>query len=152
MSRGTAVIRLLLAALLALPSLSFAAGPEAAVDAFHAALAAGKGEAALELLHPAAVVFEEGYVERGRDEYARLHLQADLEFAAAVRREVTQREVKVQGDTAWVLSQFRAGGEFRGKPVRRIGVETMLLQREKDVWRIVHIHWSGHAEAGGSAH
>lgn len=113
-----------------------------AVDAFHRALQRGDTAAALSLLAPDLVVFESGTPELSRDEYRSHHLSADMAFEMATRREVVTRRSGEDGTVAWVLSQTRTTGSFRGREVDRAGVETMLLRRTSDGWRIVHIHWS----------
>jgi ketosteroid isomerase-like protein len=120
-------------------------GAAAAVVAFHAALAAGDGDRALALLAPETVVFEAGGAELSRAEYAAHHLAADMEFAAAVAREVIDVRVDELGDVAWVASRTRARGTFRARAIDASGVETMVLSRRAGEWRIVHIHWSSRA-------
>jgi ketosteroid isomerase-like protein len=121
--------------------------PEATVDAFHRALAAGHREEALALLAPDAVIFESGGAEMSRDEYANHHLAADMEFSAAAPARVLDRKQDSGGDTAWVLSRTEAKGSFRGREVHSRGTETMLLRQTAAGWRIVHIHWSSQAVA-----
>lgn len=116
--------------------------PVAVVHAFHAALSAGDSAAALSLLAPDVVIFESGGVEASRDEYRSHHLPADMEFSQSVTREITRERSGSTGDVAWVLTESRTSGTFRERPVNVRGVETMLLRRSADGWRIVHIHWS----------
>ena len=92
----------------------------AVVDAFHAALGSGDAEAVLAL-------------------------PADMAFTAATTAEVTRRAAWVEGDVAWVLTEGRTTGAFNGRPVDRLTAETMILNRDGDVWRIRHIHWSSRA-------
>lgn len=142
MSRATAILAS--AALLAsAPCLAQAPEtPEAVVAAFHAAMDSGDGEAVLAFLTPDAVVFEAGGAEASRAEFAEHHLQVDMEFAAGTSRELTEQRSGTSGEVAWVLSRARTTGQFRGRDVRRVGAETMLLRRTPAGWRIVHIHWS----------
>ncbi|UUZ52432.1 hypothetical protein LP419_23420 [Massilia sp. H-1] len=44
------------------------------MTAFHAAIHAGDKERALALMSPDIMIYESGYVERSRDEYASHHL------------------------------------------------------------------------------
>ena len=113
-----------------------------AVDAFHAALKAGDTNAALALMAPEVMIFEEGYVERTRDEYASHHLGSDAAFAAASEAVVERRSGWVDGDIAWITSEGRTTGQFNGRPVDSLTTETMVLKRHADGWRIHHIHWS----------
>jgi len=119
-----------------------AAGAVTAVDAFHAALKAGDTTAALALLAPDVMIFEEGGAERSRDEYASHHLGSDAAFAAASEATVTRRSGWADGDVAWITSEGRTTGQFNGRAVDRLTVETMVLKRHADGWRIHHIHWS----------
>lgn len=116
--------------------------PRAAVRAYHEAMAAGDTARALSLLSPDVVIFESGVIEASRDEYRASHLAADMEFARTTRREVTSERWGASADVAWVLSETRSTGTFRGRPVDSRGVETVLLRRTRDGWRIAHIHWS----------
>lgn len=117
----------------------------AAVDAFHAALKAGDTAGALALLAPDVMIFEEGGAERSRDEYASHHLGSDAAFAAASETTVTRRSGWADGDIAWITSEGRTTGQFNGRAVNRLTVETMVLKRHGDGWRIHHIHWSSRA-------
>jgi ketosteroid isomerase-like protein len=114
----------------------------AAVDGFHAALGRGDTAAAADFVADDALIFEEGGVERGKAEYAASHLAADAEFSKAVKSTRTARVAHASGELAWVASESRVAGTFRGREVDRAMVETMVLRRTEGAWRIVHIHWS----------
>lgn len=116
--------------------------PARVVDRFHAALTAGDVSTALTQLSDDAVVFESGGVERGKAEYAAHHARADAAFAKAVPSRLVRRAGHASGDMAWVLSEGRTSGSYKGKPVDRVTTETMVLRREGGTWRIVHVHWS----------
>ena len=116
-----------------------------AVDAFHAKLAEGDGAAAAALLADDALIFESGHAERSRTEYASHHAGADAAYAAAVSSRLTRRNGLVDGDTAWVVSESRATGKYKDKPVDRVTTETMILRKTAEGWRIAHIHWSSRA-------
>lgn len=115
------------------------------VDAFHAALEAGDTAAALALLAPDVMIFEEGGAERSRDEYASHHLGSDAAFAAASEATLSRRSGQAGGDVAWVVSEGRTTGQFNGRTVDRLTTETMVLKRHAAGWRIHHIHWSSRA-------
>lgn len=127
-----------------------ARAPAVVVDAFHAALAAGKIPAALAHLSEDTVIFESGGVERGKAEYASHHAAADAAFAQAVPSRITRRAGRASGDVAWILTEGRTTGTYKEKPVDRVTTETMLLRREGGVWRIVHVHWSSAAARPGA--
>ena len=114
----------------------------ATVDSFHAALRQGDTAAAARLVADDALIFEEGGAERSKAEYEAHHLGADAAFSKAVPAVKTRRAGKASGDTAWVATESRVTGTFNGRAVDRTMVETMVLRRTDDGWRIVHIHWS----------
>ncbi|MES0872532.1 YybH family protein [Sinimarinibacterium thermocellulolyticum] len=124
---------------------------KAVVDDFHRALVQRDRDTALKLLMPNAVIFETGYVEASREQYAAGHLDADMLYAATVQRQVVHRESAVSGDMALVITQARHTGEFQGEPVNLTNTETMVLRRSAGTWKILHIHWSGHEPAGPAA-
>ena len=114
----------------------------AAVDAFHAALRRGDTQAALALLTDDALIFEEGRAERSKAEYAAQHLAADAAFSTAVPGVKTRRTGDSAHGLAWIASEGRTKGTFRGKAVNRVSAETMVLRDIGGSWKIVHIHWS----------
>lgn len=161
MSRTTLALALSVAVLSVAPALAQDRGPghdhaagsltteateaAAVVDSFHAALKAGDTAAALALLAPDVMIFEEGGAERSRDEYASHHLGSDAAFAAASEATLSRRWGQADGDVAWVVSEGRTTGQFNGRAVDRLTTETMVLKRHADGWRIHHIHWSSRA-------
>jgi ketosteroid isomerase-like protein len=112
------------------------------VDAFHAALRRGDTQAAVALLSDDALIFESGGAERGKAEYSAHHLPADAEFSQAVSAAATRRTGASEGPVAWVSTEGRTTGSFKGKPIDLLTTETMILRRMAGDWRIVHIHWS----------
>lgn len=115
------------------------------VDAFHAALRRGDAKSALSYLTENALIYEAGGVERGRQEYSSHHLAADIAFTQAVPATRTRRAGHAAGDIAWIATEGRTKGTYKGKPVDRITSETMVLRRVAGAWKIVHIHWSSAA-------
>lgn len=116
--------------------------PRSIVDAFHDALRAGKRQAALVLLADDVLVLESGGAETSKAEYEAAHLDADMEYEAAVRSSVIARQDYTGDAIAWVATEGHSSGTFRGKSVNRMTAETMVLRRFPEGWRIVHIHWS----------
>jgi ketosteroid isomerase-like protein len=120
-----------------------ARGAAAVVDAFHAALRRGDPLAALALFADQGLVFEDGRAERSKAEYALRHAAADAAFSKAVSSVRSRRTGHASGDLAWIASESRTKGRFKGQDVDRIMVETMVLRRDSaGAWKIVHIHWS----------
>jgi ketosteroid isomerase-like protein len=114
----------------------------AAVDAFHAALRRGDTAAASTLLAEDALMFEEGRGERSRAEYAVHHLAADAAFSQALPGVISRRRGDASGDLAWIATEGRTKGSYRGTDVNSVTDETMVLRRVGGAWKIVHIHWS----------
>lgn len=115
------------------------------VDAFHAALARQDTAGAAALLSDSALIFEGGYVECSKAEYASHHLGADAAYASVVPTSLVKRSGLADGDIAWIASETRTTGTYKDKPVDRLSTETMILKKEASGWRIVHIHWSSRA-------
>jgi ketosteroid isomerase-like protein len=118
------------------------------VDAFHSALNRGDTRAAEALLANDALIFESGGVERSKAEYAETHLPADAEFSKTVSSTTTRRSGHANGAFAWIASEGASSGTYQGKTVDRITAETMILRRDRGIWRIVHIHWSSARRRG----
>ena len=116
--------------------------PEAAVEAYGAALRAGDEGALRALLSPTVIIAEGGGAERSVDEYAGHHMPADMAFTVAVEFALKKRDVIANGDMATVVSESQIHGGYKGEIVHSRIMETMVLKREGDGWRIVHIHWS----------
>lgn len=117
--------------------------PGSTVDAFHQALATGQPKAALALLRPEALIVEEGTVQ-SRADYEKEHLAADIAYAGAVPSHQTSRKIMQSGETAVVISTYRAQGKFNDRTINSVAAETAVLVREKEGWLIQSIHWSSH--------
>jgi ketosteroid isomerase-like protein len=113
----------------------------AALDRFHAALAAGDSAAVLAFLAPDVAIVESGGVET-LSGYRSGHLRSDIEFAKAIPSQRTATSVQVRGDAAWVVATSVTQGDFRGRAVNSVGAELAVLAREGGTWRLKAIHWS----------
>lgn len=122
-----------------------ARGAAATVDAFHAALHRGDARAAAALLDDDALIFESGGVERTKAEYVALHLPADAAFSQVVKSVVTRRSGGSNGVLAWIASEGRTTGTYKGKALDLLTTETMILRRAGGAWKITHVHWSSGA-------
>lgn len=114
---------------------------QAVVHAFHRALSEADSTAALELLHPEAVIYESGHAETV-EEYRGGHLPADIRFAAATEREILSERTVDSGGNALYLAETRVRGSMGDREVDSRGVETVVLAPEGEGWLIRHIHWS----------
>lgn len=135
-------IRTLALALALAAPLAQAQDARETVTAFHAALHAGQKDKALAYMSPSVLIYESGYVERSRDEYAAHHLASDMEFAKGTTRKVLRHNIREQGDMAIVVEETETNGSFKGKDVASFGTETVLLERKDGKWAITHVHWS----------
>ena len=116
--------------------------PTYAVIAFHAALSSGDKQGAIALLAPDVLIFESGGAERSREEYASHHMNSDMAFLQQMQRDVTSQDESVKGDTAWVVTETRIHGRYKDDDINLVSIETALLERGEDGWKIVHLHWS----------
>jgi hypothetical protein len=133
---------LITTALLGASTNGWAASPKETVEAFHGALASGDRATAASLLAPGVTIYEAGYVERSRDEYAGHHLGGDIEFAKSSTRKVLKQTERIDGKTAVVWEETETTGSSRGQPVHIFGTGTAVLEKNGENWSIVHVHWS----------
>lgn len=142
MLKKSLVVSLLAVAAVGAHASSPAASPTETLSAFHEALVAGDKAKALALLSPEIAIYEAGYVERSRDEYASHHLGGDIEFAKTSSRKVLKQSERIDGNTAIIWEETETTGTSRGKPVHVLGTGTAVLEKNGGGWSIVHIHWS----------
>jgi ketosteroid isomerase-like protein len=117
--------------------------PGETVDAFHAALRNKDTAGALSLLDRGLVVFEFGAADPTVEAYAFRHLPFDMDIAVATRWKLETRKVGGEGNERWVLSTYRVTGkQSSGAPIDLTMLETVILRRSAEVFRIVHFHWS----------
>ncbi len=112
------------------------------ITEFHNALKLGHKKKARSLLDDNVIIFEGGGVETSADEYANHHMIADMKYLAKIKTEVLTHSVKVVGDMAYSMSKTKSTGQISMKYVNSEGLETMVLQKKNNKWKIVHIHWS----------
>ena len=114
----------------------------AVVERFSTALAAGDIERAVADLDPKVLILESGGVEKSRDEYLANHAKADPDFLKDAHVTLKHRSARASGDLAWVASESQIHA-MKGADMMMIdSTETMVLRRNADGWKIVHIHWS----------
>lgn len=112
------------------------------VQQFHHALQSGDAATVLSVLADDVLIYEGGSVERSKAEYQQHHLNADINYLKALRVDYVEHQVKIQGDSAVSVSRSRTVGSYKQKPVDRVGMETITLERIAGRWLITHIHWS----------
>jgi ketosteroid isomerase-like protein len=121
------------------------AGAEAAVavtEQFNTALSSGDLRTVEILLAPDVLILESGGAERSREEYMSHHAASDAAFLKGAHRQLRHQRARTAGAFAWVGTESELHTQKNGKPLTVLSVETMVLTRTADGWRIVHIHWS----------
>lgn len=121
---------------------AFASSPKETLTSFHAALAAGDKLKVAELLSPEVTIYESGFVERSRAEYASHHLTDDIAFSKVTASKVLKQTERVEGNIAVLWTESETTGSFQGKDVHSLGTETTILEKKGDKWVVMHIHWS----------
>jgi ketosteroid isomerase-like protein len=117
--------------------------PADAVDGFHAALKRKDTAGALSFLDRGLVVFEFGAADPTVESYALQHLPFDIDMAVASTWALQTRRVGGEGAERWILSTYRVTGtRADGKPIEQTTLETAIVRRTGDQFRIVHLHWS----------
>ena len=117
--------------------------PADAVDGFHAALKRKDTGGALSYLDRGLIVFEFGKMDATIEAYALSHLPGDIDMAAVTDWSLQARRLGGSGDERWVLSTYRVTGKRPdGKPIDQMMLETAIVRRVGDGFRIVHLHWS----------
>ena len=112
------------------------------VDAFSAAIKAGKLDEAGNLLDPDVLILESGSSERTRDQYMRSHAIADAAFMQTAKQLLRYRHAQADVNFAWVATESTLSALADGKEIVLLSTETMLLKNTDTGWKIVHIHWS----------
>lgn len=114
------------------------------LDAFHQALRKNQPDRVLARLAKDVVIYEQGFAETSRDEWARKQLGTAIAFARDTQRRVLRRISGGSGDTAWIVSTTETVLDVSERKVVFEGAETAVLRRERGEWKIVHLHWSAH--------
>src|SRR5690606_7053108 len=105
---------------------------------------ANQPDKVLDLLAKDALVYEQGFAETSRDEWARKQLGTAIAFARDTERRVVRRQASEAGDAAWVISTTQTLLDVGERKLMLEGAETAILRRDGADWRIVHLHWSAH--------
>jgi hypothetical protein len=118
----------------------------ATVERFNTAIASGKINVAELELDQNVLILESGGAEYSAKEYLNGHAKADAEFLKGVTVKLTHRSAHIHGNIAWIGSKNEMRYQKEGKEIALSGTETMVLQRIRRKWKIVHIHWSSHTK------
>jgi ketosteroid isomerase-like protein len=75
--------------------------------------------------------------------YGFRHLPYDMDVAVATQWKLEARRVGGEGNERWVLSTYRVTGkQADGTAIDMTTLETAILRRSGEQFRIVHLHWS----------
>jgi ketosteroid isomerase-like protein len=118
----------------------------AAVKEFQTAMDTGDAPTVMKYIADDALMMEGGTIEN-RMQYEENHLPADLEFAKGMTAKRMPVKQDIRGDVAWVRTSTEFTGTFQGQPLNLLGLETMVLTREPDGWRVRALHWSSQRRA-----
>ena len=127
------------------PVLSIAPGAADAVQVvneFMSALSAGNLDAAQKFLDPAVVVVANSVVYGSRDDYLRGPAKGDAQYLKSAQRRLLRRQARAGAAFAWVISEKVLRVSEGSAISARLTTETMVLAKNNDGWKIVHINWS----------
>ena len=118
----------------------------AAVDDFHAALAAGDSSRAVARLAEDVLIIEAGGIQT-RAEYLGGHLGADIKASQGRKEDRTVVRVTVIGDVAYIVSRTitppapaPSGAAPSGNGSE--SAELMVVAKSGGMWKIRAVHWS----------
>jgi len=113
----------------------------AVVEGFYQAIRTADAAAAMRFIAPDAEFIESGKLET-REQYQTSHLPADIDFESQVAGKRGPMRVKIQGETAWVITMTEYVGSFEASPVNFVSAQLAVLTRNDGSWRIRSIAWS----------
>lgn len=116
--------------------------PAKVVERFHRALKGKNKKAAMKQLDDSVLIYEEGGVERSAKEYASHHLISDMTFMSKMKVKLIEHQVEVFGNLAVSSSRSKIDGDYNKKKINKTTMETIVLKKHKDKWKIIRIHWS----------
>jgi uncharacterized membrane protein/ketosteroid isomerase-like protein len=129
-----------------------AGSPAETAMAFHEAMRTGDEAALRSFILSDVVIAEGGGAERSLEEYAGHHMPADMAYISAIDTSIKVRDVIENGDMATVITESQMHGTYQDKTIHNRSMETMVLRRTDDGWRIAHIHWSSTPITGDHEH
>ncbi|MGH1468238.1 MAG: YybH family protein [Bdellovibrionales bacterium] len=116
--------------------------PGKVVKKFHIALKNKNKKKALKQLDESVLIYEGGGVERSAQEYASHHLMSDMAFMSKMKVNLVEHQVEVFDDIAVSSSRSEIEGEYNEKKIKKTTMETIVLKKRKNKWKIIRIHWS----------
>ncbi len=96
------------------------------------------------IYHDSVLVFESGGIDRGWLSYRNEHLAPELEVLSDRRFDIEGIRIRIARTTAWATFRFTLEATRDGKRISASGVGTMVFQKLRGRWRLVHSHTSIH--------
>lgn len=92
--------------------------------------------------HPDVTIFEGGGVNNGWADYRDHHLGPELKTMENLQFSHGNLVVHMLGDAAYVTSEYALKARVNGRDVDTGGLETLVLVKVGDGWKIRHSHTS----------
>ena len=121
-------------------------------DEYHEALRNGDKDGVEQALMPDVILAEGGGAERSFEQYAGHHMPSDMAYTKAMNTTLINRDVMVDDNLALVISEMTMKGRFNDREINNRMMETMVMKKTENGWRIAHIHWSSAPIKQGEGH
>lgn len=90
----------------------------------------------------AVLVFENGGVNEGWENYRNKHLAPELKSFKDLKFAVSDIAVKADKKIAWATYKYTLAADFNKQKIDTGGVGTMIFEKKDGKWLIVHSHTS----------
>lgn len=91
---------------------------------------------------PAVLVFENGGVNNGWENYRNKHLAPELKSFKNLKFAVSDIVVKADKKIAWATYKYTLAADFNKQKIDTGGIGTMIFEKKDGKWLIVHSHTS----------
>lgn len=88
------------------------------------------------------LVFENGGVDEGWENYRNKHLAPELESFKDLKYSVSDIVVKADKNLAWATYKYTLAADWNKRKIETGGVGTMVFEKKDGKWLIVHSHTS----------
>ncbi len=90
----------------------------------------------------AVLVFENGGVNEGWENYRNKHLAPELKSFKNLKFAVSDIVVKADKKIAWATYKYTLAADFNKQKIDTGGIGTMIFEKKNGKWLIVHSHTS----------
>jgi len=112
------------------------------VAELHTALRSSDEATIRSILADNVLIFEGSGAERSLEEYASHHMKSDMKFLKHMATELLERNIMIHGDVAISSSRSKMTGKYKNKDFNKVTVETLVLKKNSDGWKVIRVHWS----------